>query len=102
MLDALQFLILVGLFAAVIWFTVIKVPDKKEEIPAKEPAPRPPSLGPVGLYCSVCREFAGVVSHAEYAWRLGSGARTYCERCFVVTIEEYERQQAMPCERKGR
>lgn len=88
MLDMISALVFFGFFGLLIYATIIRRPSMGKcggsgeallEARAKGPSP-------VGLYCEICGEHAGIVSTKEYQ-RLTPPV--YCASCKIV-IERYE------------
>lgn len=82
MSDMISALLFFGFFAVLIYATVLR--RRPNAIPPEFRRERGPS--PVGLYCEICGEHAGIVSTQEYQ-RLTPPV--YCASCKIV-IERYE------------
>jgi hypothetical protein len=82
--DGVQAMILIGFFALVIYSTVFRAKTRGPEV--EKTPPKAPSPSPVGLYCEICGEHAGVVSTAEYE---KLEPPVYCGSCKFV-IERYK------------
>jgi len=82
MSDMICALLFFGFLAFLIYATVLR--RRPNVIPQESRRERGPS--PVGLYCEICGEHAGIVSTEEYK-HLASPV--YCNSCKMV-IERYE------------
>jgi hypothetical protein len=92
MIDALCLLALFSFFALLLYSTAMK-PERKEAQAEPPSAPSrgntPCSPGPIGLFCQVCRESAGIVSAEEYSRISASGEPVYCPAC-MLAVESYK------------
>jgi len=102
MMDFLATLIFLGFFAALIYSTVFKKSSHScrggsgiELMKARQKLGPPPTTppNPVGLYCSICHDHAGVVTSEEYLRLFAAGQPVYCRWC-TITIEAYKARQA--------
>lgn len=95
MIDFIASVFFFGFFGFLVYATVIRGRNKEQPVNRPEEVVAEPVVfgpSPVGIFCSICRTEADVVSASEYSRISRTGIPIYCQSC-TRTIETYKAQQ---------